>query len=117
MAYNPDMSAAHPEKSHIVSTPDTRGGKPRIDGTRICVQDVYVWHELQGKTPEQIVHEFPHLTMSDVYAALAYFWDNRDQILADIKRQDDLVEKMIARHPSKLREKLQAMRGNDAVSS
>ena len=113
------MTPASPPvgKFHIVSTPEVRGGKPRIAGTRICVQDVYQWHELQGKSPEEIVHDFPHLTMSDIYAALAYFWDNRSQILADIKRQDDLAEEMRKSAPSKLREKLRALRGDDALPS
>ena len=111
------MVPAPAENSHIVSSPEVRGGKPRIAGTRICVQDIYQWHELEGKSPDQIVDEFPHLTMADVYAALAYFWDHRDQILADIKRQDLDAEQLMARFPSKLAEKLRARQGDDAVSS
>ena len=104
------------DKSHIVSTPDIRGGKPRINGTRICVQDIYYWHELEGKSPDQIVDDFPHPTMADVYAALAFFWDHREQILEDLKRQDRAADEMMARFPSKLAEKLRARQGNDAVS-
>jgi uncharacterized protein (DUF433 family) len=33
---------------HIEITPGVCGGKPRIEGTRIRVQDIYVWHEAQG---------------------------------------------------------------------
>lgn len=94
-----------PAKLHVVSTPDVRGGKPRIDGTRVCVQDVYQWHQIEGKSADEIVARFPHLTKADVYAALAYFWDYREQILADIKRQDDLAEKIMKDVPSKLRAK------------
>ena len=60
----------------ITSTPDVCGGKPCIAGTRIRVQDVYVWHELQGVSADELVSRFPHLTMADVYAALSY-WDHR----------------------------------------
>ena len=42
-------------KDHIEATPGTCGGKPRIAGTRIRVQDVYVWHELQGLSADEIV--------------------------------------------------------------
>ncbi|HEY8750612.1 MAG TPA: DUF433 domain-containing protein [Tepidisphaeraceae bacterium] len=108
-------AASTAEKNHVVCTPGTRGGKPRVAGTRICVQDIYQWHEIEGQSAEAIVKGFPHLTMGDVYAALAYFWDNRDQILADIKRQDQLFEEMKQRSPSKLREKLRARQGDDAV--
>ena len=40
---------------HIEITPGVCGGKPRIAGHRIRVQDIYVWHELQGQTAEEIV--------------------------------------------------------------
>jgi uncharacterized protein (DUF433 family) len=41
-------------QEHIVSTPDTCGGKPRIAGSRIQVKHIAVKHERQGMTPEEI---------------------------------------------------------------
>jgi uncharacterized protein (DUF433 family) len=82
------------EKKHIVATPDTCGGKPRIEGTRIRVQDVYVWHELQGQSPEEIVSNFPHLSLASVHAALVYFFDHRDQIVRDIQEDAAYVDAM-----------------------
>src|SRR3954452_13625046 len=67
-----------PERVHIVSTPETCGGKPRIAGSRIQVKHLAIMHERQGMTPEDIVSEFPHLTLADVYAALAYYHDHRE---------------------------------------
>ncbi|MHC4181398.1 MAG: DUF433 domain-containing protein, partial [Planctomycetota bacterium] len=58
---------------HIQSRPGVCGGKPCIGGTRIRVQDVMVWHELQGLTPDEIVAQFPQLTLAGVHAALAYY--------------------------------------------
>ena len=55
--------------------------------------------------------------MAGVYAALAFFWDYRDQILEDLKRQDREADELMARYPSKLAAKLRARQGNDAVSS
>jgi uncharacterized protein (DUF433 family) len=99
---------------HIETTPQVCGGKPRIAGTRIRVQDVYVWHELQGQSADEIVSNFPHLTLADVYAALAYYWDHRDQIQQQMKAEDALVEAMKLTYPSKLPEKLKA---RDAADS
>jgi len=82
------------EKKHVVKTPGTCGGKPRIEGTRIRVQDVYVWHELQGQAPEEIVNNFPHLSLADVYSALAYFFDHRDEILRDVQEDHEYVEQL-----------------------
>lgn len=93
------------EKQHIVCTPGVLAGKPCVAGTRIRVQDIYVWHELQGKSPDEIVSHFPQLTMADVYAALAYFWDHREQIMDQMRRQDELLEQLKEKFPSKLRER------------
>jgi len=38
----------------------------------------------KGMSPEKIVEEFPHLTLAQVYAALAYYHANKDRIEADI---------------------------------
>src|SRR5665213_1955604 len=73
-----------PDRVRIVSTPGVRGGKPRIDGHRVTVADVVVWHERQGMSPDEIVDNYPSITLSDVYAALAYYFENRDRIDADI---------------------------------
>ena len=51
-------------REHIVSTPDTCGGKPRIAGSRIKVKDVVIWHVHQGMTPAEIVSKWPHLTLA-----------------------------------------------------
>jgi len=63
----------HPDRIRIVSTPGICGGRPRIDGHRITVEDVVFWHERQGMTPGEIVADYPTLTLSDVHAALAYY--------------------------------------------
>src|SRR5271166_6147395 len=74
-------------REHIEITPGTCGGKPRIAGTRIRVQDIYVWHELQGQTVDQIISQFPQLQHGDVYAALAYYWDHRDELDREMKEE------------------------------
>lgn len=107
---------------HIEITPGVCGGKPRIAGHRIRVQDIYVWHELGGQTPEEIVTNFPQLTLAQVHAALAYYWDHKDEIQRQMAEQEAFVEEMKRNAPpSLLRQKL-AARGhtdgqNDPVPS
>jgi uncharacterized protein (DUF433 family) len=67
-----------PPREHVTCTPGVCGGRPCIAGHRIRVQDVYVWQEVQGQTPAQMVADFPQLTVAQVHAALAYYWDNRE---------------------------------------
>jgi uncharacterized protein (DUF433 family) len=85
-------------REHIVRTPETCWGKPRIAGTRIKVEQVVVWHERIGMSPEEIISEWPHLTLADVHAALTYYHDNRDEIERDLAEGERLFEK--ARQPS-----------------
>lgn len=90
----------------IMSKPEVCGGRPCISGTRVRVQDIYVWHELQGLSADEIVSRFPHLSMADVYSALAYYWDHRDEILRQMEEESRFVAQMKQTHPSPLQEKL-----------
>jgi uncharacterized protein (DUF433 family) len=66
----------------IVKTPGTCGGRPRIAGSRITVQ--YIVTEIKaGVTPEEIAENKPHLTLSGIYAALAYYYANKEAMDAE----------------------------------
>jgi uncharacterized protein (DUF433 family) len=107
-------------REHIVCTPDTCGGKPRIAGTRIQVKHLVVMHYRQGMSPDQIVSELPHLTLADVHAALAYYHDHREAINAEIAADRTWYEEMRARSPSRVQGKFRQRKAdapNDPVSS
>ncbi len=76
---------------HIEITPGICGGKPRIAGHRIRVQDIAIWHERLGMTPDEIVARFPQLTLADIYAALTYYFDHQDEIRKQIREDDEYV--------------------------
>jgi uncharacterized protein (DUF433 family) len=90
---------------HIVITPGTLGGKPRIAGHRISVQDVAIWHNKMGYSVEQIAGDYD-LQLADVYAALAYYHDHREEIEKSIRDGEKFVEEMKKKIPSKLKKKL-----------
>jgi uncharacterized protein (DUF433 family) len=100
-------------REHIEVTPGVCGGKPRIAGTRIRVQDIYVWHELHGQSADEIVSNFSQLTLADVHAALSYYFDHRDEIQRQMKADDAFVEAMKQKHPSKLQAKPKARNAAD----
>ena len=89
---------------HIEITPD--GGKPRITGHRIRVQDIVIWHERMGLSPDEIVYHHPSITLADVYAALAYYHDHQDEIRQEIAEAEAFVREVQAKTPSILQEKL-----------
>jgi uncharacterized protein (DUF433 family) len=106
-ALNEGIRMPRPDRVRIVATPGVCGGRPRIDGHRVTVEDVAIWHERQGMSPDEIVSAYPSLSLSDVHAALAYYFENRDQIDADIREGERFVQEMRAKGPpSKVREKL-----------
>jgi uncharacterized protein (DUF433 family) len=84
----------------IVRTPGVRGGKPRIAGHRITVADVAIWHERMGMSPDEIVSEYPTITLSDVYAALAYYFDHREEVDREIREAEEFAERFRAGAPS-----------------
>jgi uncharacterized protein (DUF433 family) len=81
---------------HVEVRPDKCGGKPCVAGTRIRVWDVYVLHERLGKTPDEIQIDYPELSLADVHAALAYYFDHQAEIDAQMKAADDFVDQIKA---------------------
>lgn len=81
------------EKQHIETTPGVCGGKPRIAGHRIRVEDIVLWTE-QGQSVDEIVSSFPQLSLADVHAALAYYFDHQPEIDSDIRRDDEFIAQL-----------------------
>lgn len=60
--------------NRIISDPGIMLGKPVIKGTRITVE--LILRKLsEGRTVDQILVSYPHLSKEDVYAALTYASD------------------------------------------
>jgi uncharacterized protein (DUF433 family) len=57
--------------SRVVADPDICGGQPCIRGTRIYIA-IILDSLAEGLTPEQIIEEYPQLTVDDIRGALAY---------------------------------------------
>jgi hypothetical protein len=60
---------------------------------------------MRGYCADEIVDMFPGITLAEVHAALAYYFDNRAEIEADFRRDQELDEWARANAPSKLRGK------------
>ncbi|MDT7858125.1 DUF433 domain-containing protein [Rubrivirga sp. S365] len=92
---------------HIEATPGVCGGKPRIAGRRITVQNVALWHEREGKTVDEIATEYD-LTLGDVHAALAYYYDHKGDVDRRVAEGEAYAERARAETPSPLERKLAA---------
>lgn len=72
---------------HIIKTEGVRSGKPRITGRRITVADIAIWNIEQEMTVAEIAQEY-ELTLAQIYAALAYYYDNKIEIDMQIAEAD-----------------------------
>ncbi|WP_295881873.1 DUF433 domain-containing protein [uncultured Thiohalocapsa sp.] len=96
-----------PAPPHIAISPGTAGGQPHIEGRRVKVRDVAFQHEYLGRAVDEIATELD-LTLAEVHAALAYYFDHRDEIEQTIADRDAFVAAMKRRTPSLLSRKLAA---------
>lgn len=77
----------------IASNPDVRGGRPYIIGTTITVADIAIARVFQMLDSDGIA-EYYDLSLSQVYAALAYYYDHKAEIDASIAERRKLAEEM-----------------------
>jgi uncharacterized protein (DUF433 family) len=96
--------------NHITTTPDIAGGKPHIAGRRLTVQQIVVWHEQMGYSVDEIASQYD-LTLSEIYAALAYYYDHKDAIDHSIDESEAFANALRQKTPSLLIQKLYEQAG------
>jgi uncharacterized protein (DUF433 family) len=77
----------------LVQTADICGGRLRIEGTRLTVNQIVVCYKL-GLSPEEIADQYPQLNLAQVYTALAYYHANKDEIEADLSQEREEAERL-----------------------
>ncbi len=93
---------------YIVATSDVRGGKLRIAGTRISVADIVIMHLRLGQSFEEIAVTYD-LPLAALYAAMAYYYDHRNDIDKEIEEDRAFAASFRQNNPSRLKEKLEAL--------
>jgi uncharacterized protein (DUF433 family) len=71
----------------IVKTPGVCGGSARVDGTRIPVWQLVEAREA-GASESQLLLDYPGLTAPDLAAAWAHAAAHREEIAAEIRRNE-----------------------------
>lgn len=67
---------------------------PFIEGTTMKVIEVVMAQRAYGWTPEEIHINHRYLSMSQIYAALAYYWENKSELDRAILEDLQLAERM-----------------------
>lgn len=81
----------------ITRTPGIRAGRPCVAGTGVSVHRIAIWNK-QGYTPEEIKYEIEHLTLAQVYAALAYYHANREIIESELAQDEAEADRLETEH-------------------
>lgn len=76
-------------------------GVAKIIGSRSKVRQI-VMDVQNGLSPADIHEQYPHLSMAQIHAALAYYYDHRAEIDAEIEAGVRMVDEMRAANPNKL---------------
>jgi uncharacterized protein (DUF433 family) len=80
-----------------------------IDDTNVKVVEVVLDTLAHGSSPEEIHLQYPHLSLAQIHAALAYYYDHQAALDQAIERQLQQVDALAARAgDSPLRRRLKA---------
>src|SRR6266566_509424 len=71
-------------------------GVPWISGANTKVVEVVLDKMAHGWSPEEMHRQHPHLSMAQIHAALAYYYEHQDEVDADIERRNRYVEELRA---------------------
>jgi len=72
-------------------------GSPVIAGTSMKVIELVLDHKAYGWSPEELQFQHPYLTLGQIYSALAYYWDHRQEMDEAISQQLERVDKLARR--------------------
>jgi uncharacterized protein (DUF433 family) len=82
-------------------------GVPVIVGTTMKVIELVMAQIAYGWSPEELHFQHPYLTLGQIHSALAYYWDHKDELDADIEsRRQYAEEERLNAGPSPLAVKL-----------
>jgi len=83
------MSIVETRYEHVVLD---EAGVPVIVGTNMKVTELVVERMAYGWSPEELHFQHPYLTLGQIYSALAYYWDHREELDQDIERRLQAVD-------------------------
>jgi uncharacterized protein (DUF433 family) len=74
---------------YVIRRADLAGGSPVVAGTKFPVRSVVQYVLRQGLTPEELVREFPQLTLPKIYDALSYYYEHQEEIDRELQENTE----------------------------
>ncbi len=85
------MSVVETRYEHVVLN---EAKVPIIAGTTMKVVELVLGKIAYGWSPEELHFQHPYLTLGQIYAALAYYWDHQEELDRDIERRLEFVDQV-----------------------
>ena len=83
------MAVAETSYRHIILDDN---GVPVIAGANTKVSELIAEIQAHGLSSEELCCQLPHLTLGQIYSALAYYWDHKEEVDRDLERRAKLAE-------------------------
>jgi uncharacterized protein (DUF433 family) len=84
-------------ETNLVRTPGICGGRLRIDGTGMTVNQIVTLYK-QGLSAEEIVAEYPHRSLSEIYTVLAWYHAHKEQFDQELAEEAAEDERLAHEH-------------------
>lgn len=69
-------------------------GFPVIEGANTKVVELVAEVQAHGLSPEELCYQLPHLSLGQIYSALTYYWDHKEEIDRDLERRAQLADEL-----------------------
>lgn len=81
------MSADFPIATSFENIRLDKNDVPYIAGTTMKVIELVLAQKAHGWSPEELHFQHPYLSMSQIHSALAYYWEHKETLDADMERR------------------------------
>ena len=78
---------------HVRVDPNVLGGSPYVVGSRVPVRRLWAFYR-KGITIDTLLRRFPRLGAAKIFDALAFAYDNEEVVQADIRREEQLLDRV-----------------------
>ena len=76
-----------------------------VDDTNVKVVEVVMSKQAYDLTPEELHAQYPHLSLAQIHAALAYYYDHQEELDAEMARRASLAAETRGRTEDKALQK------------
>ena len=99
------LKSANPIKTnhpYITRSYEICSGSPILAGTRTRVIDIVIEYTMLGKSPDEIIDAHPYLDLAKVHDALSYYYENREEMDAEIQTRLQNINGLRTKFQSKV---------------